>query len=253
MNNVSYRIYPTLLDSFQDLLDSDIIYERYWGYSENPPLSLDEFRDKQFQGLIDKINRVPFESEAASKGTAFNEVIDCIVQHRNSKNASVKRVKDEYGKVLGLNATLNGSTFYFPVSLVREVAGYYKGALAQQYVQAILPTVFGDVLLYGYIDYVMPFCTHDLKTTGKYYVGKFKDHWQHRVYPYALLKNGCDVPDFEYNIVELGKTWYNTYTESYSFVKERDIPLLTRHCEDFIRFLNDNRSLITDKKIFNLQ
>lgn len=253
MNKVSYRIYPTLLDGYQDLLDSDIIYERYWGYSENPPLSLDEFREKQFQGLIDKINRVPFESEAASKGTAFNEVIDCIVQHRNSKNASVKRVKDEYGKVLGLNATLNGSTFYFPVSLVREVAGYYKGALAQQYVQAILPTVFGDVLLYGYIDYVMPFCTHDLKTTGKYYVGKFKDHWQHRVYPYALLKNGCDVPDFEYNIVELGKTWYNTYTESYSFAKERDIPLLTRHCEDFIRFLNDNRSLITDKKIFNLQ
>ena len=190
MNKVSYRIYPTLLDGYQDLLDSDIIYERYWGYSENPPLSIDEFREKQFQGLIDKINRVPFESEAASKGTAFNEVIDCIVQHRNSKNASVKRVKDEYGKVLGLNATLNGSTFYFPVSLVREVAGYYKGALAQQYVQAILPTVFGDVLLYGYIDYVMPFCTHDLKTTGKYYVGKFKDHWQHRVYPYALLKNG---------------------------------------------------------------
>ena len=108
MNKVSYRIYPTLLDGYQDLLDSDIIYERYWGYSENPHLSLDEFREKQFQGLIDKINRVPFESEAASKGTAFNEVIDCMVQHRNSKNVSVKRVKDEYGKVLGLNATLNG-------------------------------------------------------------------------------------------------------------------------------------------------
>ena len=67
------------------------------------------------------------------------------------------------------------------------------------------------------------------------------------------MKNGCNVPDFEYNVVELGKTCYRTYTESYSFVAERDIPKLTQHCEDFIRFLQTNRDLITDKKIFNLR
>ena len=39
-------------------------------------------------------------------------------------------------------------------------------------------------------------------------------------------------------------------TETYVFNPERDIPILTNHCEEFIRFLEENRELITDKKIF---
>ena len=250
---INYKLYPTLLDSFQNYIDSDVIWEKYWGFSENPPHTPEQFREQQFQSLIDRINRVPFESEAATRGTAFNEVIDCMVLHRNSDRVKVMKVRDESGKVAGLNATLNERTFYFPLALVREVADYYQGGLPQQYIQAVLPTIFGDVLLYGYIDYVLPFCTHDLKTTGQYAVGNYKNHWQHIVYPYALMKNGSNVPDFEYNIVEIGKTFYRTYTESYSFVAERDIPKLTQHCEDFIRFLQTNRSLIKDTKIFNLR
>ncbi len=252
MPKLEYKFYATLLDGFQSYINSDIIYDRYWGFSENPPHTMEEFRQKQFQSLIDRINRVSFDSEVADRGTAFNEVIDCMVLHKNSEKVKVLKVRGENGAVIGLNATYNGRTFYFPLTLCREVADYYKGALPQQYIQAILPTMFGDVLLYGYIDYVMPFCTHDLKTTGQYAVGNYKDHWQHIVYPYALMENGCNVPDFEYNVVELGKKTYSTYTESYSFVPERDIPRLTEHCEDFIRFLKANRELITDKKIFNL-
>lgn len=253
MKQVEYKFYATLLDGFQNYIDSDVIWERYWGYSENPPHTPEQFREQQFQSLIDRINRVPFESEAATRGTAFNEVIDCMILHRNSDKVKIVKVRDESGKITGLNASLNERTFYFPLALVREVADYYQGGLPQQYIQAVLPTIFGDVLLYGYIDYCMPFCTHDLKTTGQYAVGNYKNHWQHIVYPYALMKNGCNVPDFEYNVVELGKTYYRTYTESYSFVAERDIPRLTQHCEDFIRFLQTNRDLITDKKIFNLR
>lgn len=106
--------------------------------------------------------------------------------------------------------------------------------------------MFGDVLLYGYIDELLPMSVHDIKTTGSYYVGKFKDHWQHMIYPYCLMQNGNDVRSFEYNITD----FKSTYTESYTFVPERDIPIITDHCEEFIRFLNDNRDLITDKKIF---
>ena len=72
----NYRIYATLLDSYFNYLNSDVIYERYYGWSENPPYTEEEFRQKQFQELIDRINRRPFDSEAADKGTAFNEVID---------------------------------------------------------------------------------------------------------------------------------------------------------------------------------
>ena len=84
MEVVKFKFYATLLDAYQNYLDSDIIWSKYWGWSENPPHTPEEFKKIQFQSLIDKINRVPFDSEAADKGTAFNEVIDCMVLHRNS-------------------------------------------------------------------------------------------------------------------------------------------------------------------------
>lgn len=246
-----YRFYASLLDAFQQYLDSDIIWEKYWGYSETPPHTPEEFRKQQFQSLIDRINRVHYENEAVDRGTAFNEVIDCMVENRGTDKVKVEKLLNN-GIVAALNATYNNRTFCFPMPLVREVSDYYKGALTQQYVQAVLPTMFGDVLVYGFIDYVLPFLICDLKTTGRYSVGDFKNHWQHIVYPYAMMENGSKVFDFEYNVVEFGKSDYNTYTESYSFVPERDVPKLTQHCEDFIRFLQQNRELITDKKIFNL-
>lgn len=267
----NYRIYATLLDSFFNYLNSNIIYERYYGWSENPPCTEEEFQQKQFQELIDRINRKPFDSEAADKGTAFNEVIDCMIENRKSETVQVEKVYkairegacDETGKplyydevqtneVIALKATYNNRAFIFPISLCREFANYYKGALTQQRVETILPTAYGNVLVYGVIDELMPTSVHDIKTTGSYTVGKFKDHHQHLVYPYALMQNGSDVRTFEYNIVEFNKGGYvvDTYTETYVFNPERDIPILTNHCEEFIRFLEENRKLITDTKIF---
>lgn len=156
---------------------------------------------------------------------------------------SIERTEDN----LFYRATYNERNFFFPISLCREFANYFKGALTQQRVEAVLPTAFGDVLLYGYIDELMPTTVHDIKTTGRYSAFKFKDHFQHLVYPYCLMQYGSDVRTFEYNITDFKET----YTESYTFVPERDIPVLTSHCEDFIRFLEENRHLITDKKIFN--
>lgn len=246
IRQLKYKFYATLLDAFTSYLKSDVIWGKYWGFSENPPHTPDEFKDLQFQHLIDTINRVPFDSEAADKGTAFNEVVDCLIEHRKSDKVTVEKIPSDDGTTVGLRATYNNRQFVFPVSLCREFANYYKGALTQQRVEAILPTCFGDILLYGYIDELMPMSVHDIKTTGSYFVGKFKDHWQHLVYPYCLLQNGSDVRLFEYNVTD----FRNTYTESYTFVPERDIPILTAHCEDFVRFLNDNRGLITDKKVF---
>lgn len=236
-----FKFYATLLDAFSNYLRSDAIYERYWGFSENPPHTPEEFKEQQFQSLIDTINRVPFDSEAADRGTCFNEIVDALIENRKPNGVEVERVDGVLYR-----ASYNERTFDFPIALCLEFANYYKGALTQQRVEAILPTCFGEVLVYGVIDELMPLSIHDIKTTGSYYVGKFKDHWQHIVYPYCLMRNGGDVRLFEYNITD----FKNTYTESYTFVPERDIPILTDHCEEFIRFLNDNRDLITDKKIF---
>lgn len=236
-----FKFYATLLDAFSNYLRSDAIYEKYWGFSENPPHTPEEFKEQQFQSLIDTINRIPFDSEAADRGTCFNEIVDALIENRKPNGVEVERVDGVLYR-----ASYNERTFDFPIALCLEFANYYKGALTQQRVEAILPTCFGEVLVYGVIDELMPLSIHDIKTTGNYYVGKFKDHWQHIVYPYCLMRNGGDVRLFEYNITD----FKNTYTESYTFVPERDIPILTDHCEEFIRFLNDNRDLITDKKIF---
>lgn len=271
MSKISYKLYPTLLDSYQNYIDSDKIYQKYYAFSDNPPCNEDEFREQQLQSLIDRINRVPFDSEKADRGTCFGEIIDCMVENRKSETVQVEKIYkviregacDETGKplyydevqtneVIGLKATYNNRVFTFPISLFREFAGYFKGALTQQRVEAILPTAYGNVLVYGVIDELMPTSVHDIKTTGSYTVGKFKDHHQHLVYPYALMKNGSIVRTFEYNIVEFNKGSYvvDTYTETYVFNPERDIPILTNHCEEFIRFLEENRELINDKKIF---
>ena len=259
----NYKIYATLLDTFWGYLNSDVIWDKYWGWSETPPHTPEEFHEQQFQELIDRINRKPFDSEAADKGTVLNEIIDCMIEKRKSETVRVEKVYiDEfghetndcvYGGILNkLKATYNKREFTFPISLCKELADYYKGGLTQQRVEAILPTAYGNVLVYGLIDYLMPTTVNDLKTTGSYTVGKFKDHHQHLVYPYALMQNGSDVRTFEYNIVEFNKGGYvvDTYTETYVFNPERDIPILTNHCEEFIRFLEENRELITDKKIF---
>ncbi|WP_192913668.1 HNH endonuclease [Bacteroides uniformis] len=271
MSKISYKLYPTLLDSYQNYIDSDKIYQKYYAFSDNPPCNEDEFREQQLQSLIDRINRVPFDSEKADRGTCFGKIIDCMVENRKSETVQVEKIYkviregacDETGKplyydevqtneVIGLKATYNNRVFTFPISLCREFAGYFKGALTQQRVEAILPTAYGNVLVYGVIDELMPTSVHDIKTTGSYTVGKFKDHHQHLVYPYALMKNGSIVRTFEYNIVEFNKGSYvvDTYTEIYVFNPERDIPILTNHCEEFIRFLEENRELINDKKIF---
>ena len=165
---VDYKVYATLLDSFMDYQDSDAIYDKYWGWSEKPPHTPEEFHQLQFQELIDKINRVPFDSEKADKGTAFNEVVDCMIEHRKSEKVEIKKVELN-GIVIGVNALYNNREFFFDINLCREFANYYKGALTQQYVEAVIHTSKGDALIYGYIDELLPTSVHDIKTTSQYY------------------------------------------------------------------------------------
>ena len=246
---VDYKVYATLLDSFMDYQDSDAIYDKYWGWSDNPPHTPEEFHQVQFQGLIDKINRVPFDSEKADKGTAFNEVVDCMIEHRKSEKVKVEKVIVD-NHVTAIYSVYNNRSFSFDINLLREFADYYKGALTQQYVETVIHTSKGNVLIYGYIDELMPTSVHDIKTTSQYYVGKFKNHSQHLVYPYCLIQSGNDIKTFEYNVATIGVNGYQTYTETYVFNPERDIPILTQRIEDLIQFVEDNRHLITDKKIF---
>ena len=248
---LNYLFYATLLDAYQDYLSSDKIYQEYWGFSENPPFSEEEFHEQKRLGLIDRINRVPFDSEKADRGTAFNEIVDCLILGTGSKKMAISSDRDS-GTI---TAIYNNRTFTFPISVCKEFSDYYKGAVPQVYAEAVLPTKYGDVKLYGYLDELMPTSVHDIKSTGGYSVGKFKDHWQHIVYPYCLNATGNNVQDFEYNILLINERvsgdTYETFTEHYAYVAERDIPKLTKHAESLIEFIEAHRDLITDLKIFN--
>jgi hypothetical protein len=246
-----YLIYATLCDAFHDYRDSDKIYSEYWGFSENPPFSEEEFHEKKRLELIDRINRVPFDSEKADRGTAFNEIVDCMILNKKSEKMQMKSFKQEGVVAVAFNNRL----FDFPIAVCQEFAAYCKGAIPQVYAEAVLPTKYGDVLLYGYIDELLPLCVHDIKTTGKYTAGKFKSHWQHIVYPYCLNQSGNHVSDFEYNVLLIneraGGNTYKTFTEHYAYVPERDVPLLTGQVESLIEFIEAHRDLISDKKIFH--
>ena len=245
-----YLLYATLLDAYTAYASSGELYRQYWGFSEDPALSEDEFEEKQRLSLIDRINRVPMkweDSEAADRGTAFNEAVDCIILNRKSEKMDMFSDRDT-GVI---RAAYNSRTFVFPISLCREFAGYFSGGLPQVRTEAILPCRYGDVLLYGYIDELMPASVHDIKTTSKYSAGKFRRNWQHIVYPYCLNESGNRVSDFEYNIAVIKGDKYETFTEHYAYVPERDIPRLTECVEGLIEFIEANRDLITDRKIFN--
>jgi hypothetical protein len=245
---IRYNIYATLLDGFQDYLNSSEIYQEYWGFSENPSKTEEEFETEQFQGLIDRINRVPFDSEAADKGTAFNEVIDCIIEHRKSEKMELS--KDEFS----INVVYKERQFSFPLQQTQSFASQYKGAVCQLFTSGTLTTKYGDVCLYGYIDELMPLSAHDIKTTSKYKAFKFRNGWQKIVYPFCLQSQGSDVSDFFYDVVRFkdNQNNFDTFREFYAYCPKRDIKLLTDHVERLIEFVELNRCLITDLKIFNL-
>ena len=276
---------PSLLDAFQQYLDSEQLYEKFYGRTEEPSLTYQEYEEKQFKELIDKINRVPFESEAADKGSCLNEVIDCIVLgvkstrediEISSKTHYLKRdvsglVDPADGKVIGgdvdeylipcphIEAKKGDNVFMFDIPFCKRIGEYFKDSLCQIYVEAPIETKYGTVLLYGYPDYVRGDMVYDLKTTSKYEFGKYSKYWQQHVYPYALIESGqcTNISAFEFSAFLMkGGTSKNPliygdfYPEVYTYSHQRSKEALRGICERFHEFLINNQSLIQDEKIF---
>lgn len=293
----NYRFYPTLLDKFQTFLDTtaeDYFYQDEDGkWHKNYSEAEDAFHYSQEevdallkQELLDAINRVPHEpSEPASKGTALNEIVDCIIHNRKSdnKNIIIKSLKgidvkrefgctDEVGKpvyydywfehikVPCIFAEIDGFSFYFDKDFCKSIAEYFKGSLSQVFTSATIDTEFGEVELYGYIDELRENKVFDLKTTSRYEFGKYSKYWQRHIYPYTLVESGActEINSFEFTAYALKGGTSRTplitgvqYAEVYQYNHEQSKMLLKNICERFCQFLEDNRDLITNKKIFN--
>lgn len=246
--NPQYNIYPSLLDTFQGYLDSSEIYQQFWGFSENPSMTESEFESKQFDDLINKINRIPFESEAADKGTAFNIAADYLILGHIDEKIDDYNVKDDI-----VSFTYKNVKYGFKLDLFERLNQIYQHSAAQIFVIGQLETSKGIVNLYGYADFLTPNAWHDLKTTGKYKTGKFQKSWQRVVYPFCGLQMGYDIKDFQFDVMLWTKDGAEYYSEYYRYIPDVDIPRLMDICERFIDFLETNRSKITDLKIFNQQ
>ena len=76
----------------------------------------------QYQAVLDRINRVPFDSDAADRGTCFNEIIDCIVERRKSDKMELLSTDTT------IKAKYKEKEFIFVRSQILDTAKVYKSA-----------------------------------------------------------------------------------------------------------------------------
>ena len=304
-----YAFSPSLLDAFQRMVDTkaeDYFYQDETGAwhlnwndaEETLHFSEEEVDELLKQEFIDKVNKKPEPpSEAACKGTAFNEIVDCLILRRKpAKGFVIKTIRsgedlykarvaklsyeadelgwdvmpeslnpqdsnDQFAKI-GISfiyAALDGFEFFFDKDFCLEASEYFKGSIAQYYTKANIETTKGVVELHGYIDYLRQDRLFDAKTTKRYTFGDFQKKWQRYTYPYTLIASGMmnEVNSFEFTIYVLkGGTKTSPvisgtqYKEVYTYDHEQARMMLVDQCERVIEFLENNRSLITNMKVF---
>lgn len=261
MQKPNYRFSPSLLNSYSDFLNAEKLYDQFYGFAEDPSVTLEEFEKKLEQELLDSVNRVDKGPiEAADRGTCANEAIDCILEHRAPKDGVfLQTVRDPDGEPQSILAKMNGFTFNFDAGLIMQLAVYFRGSTCQHRCEATINTAYGPVILYGDADYIRRDVVYDLKTTGKYSYGKFSDGWQKDLYPWCLIESGelNEVSGFEYTVALLKETkkdplisgdifreWYD-YDHASAGVRLRSI------AESFISWIELHRSEIHHDRIFN--
>lgn len=277
--NVKYRFTPSLLNSFQRYLDSDIDADDFMNIDRETGeqrLTADEIAASRERELLDSINHVEsVPSESADKGTCFNEIIDCMLLNRKSTRDDVQIdvvYVDEKGNTFGqpnapeatgetvkaLRAKMDDFVFLYDIETCKQVAAYFAGSVPQQYCSAVISTCYGDVELYGYIDYIQRDMVKDMKTTTRYAFGKYENGWQKDVYPYCLIESG-DMPDvsaFEYTVYVWSGGSSRTplltakqYKEEYTYNHAKTTARLRQMCERFIEWVELHRDEITYKKL----
>lgn len=204
-----YNIYPTLIDSFG-------WYKR-----------LDKEDGKE--EFLNKVNRVPVEkTDAMLRGMAFEDAVNYWARIGKTPPGPVK--------VHDLEVA--------PALIGRFATGFEK-ALRQVFVEVTLPTRYGDVRLYGFVDDILADAAYDTKTTKDYDLGKYRNNFQHPTYLEALRANGSGIRRFIYRITD-----FEDYFEEEYVYRPEDTQRLVGECEHLIEFLEANRPAIVDRKIF---
>lgn len=199
-----FKIYPSLLDAYQ------------WYASSEKEEAEDEF--------INKINRVPFSSKEADRGTWVNKIIDLALD--GEKEFDIKCLDGAYN----------------------EIATYLKGSIIQGYTSTQIEIDGKIIELYGYYDYLQYDKVIDLKTTKSYDLGKYKNSMQLHFYPVSLIDNGFEINEFEFLVYDFKDVYIEPYKVDYNYSKS----MLIESVRNLINFIESRKHLITDKKIFGI-
>lgn len=202
-NKHNFYVSPTTIDSF-------LWYEKM-GKPED-----------KFNELINKINKVPIEyPESAKKGVAMEDVVNL--------NISGQKIYNKDG-------------FKFDPVLVDKIANKLKNNIGtQKWIEKIVPFKHGLFRVGGFLDYDYKDISVDLKTTGRYSLGKFKDNQQHRAY--GLIEP--HKKEFTYLVTD----FENMYIEPYKNKTEYHDEFI-HNVEGFWEFVQENKNIITDTRIF---
>ena len=260
MSSPRFRFTPSILQSWSDYVNSDRLWEKFYGSKEDPSVTMEEFQEKKERELWDAINRIDRGPiEAADRGTCLNEIIDMIIEGRPVEKPGMEtaRLTWEDGSFAGVRAMMNGFVFDFGADLVLRLSEYFAGSTCQYRTEAVLETSLGPVILYGDIDYINRDKVFDMKSTEKYEYGKYSEGWQKYLYPYCLIESGemTRVSEFEYTVAELRRKNNlisgDIYRERYDYSHEMAKVRLRGVCESFMAYLDMHRDSIEHKRILN--
>lgn len=279
-HDAKYYFAPTLLDGFVNYLHAERNWDKFYGDMDEDNekyVALSDYEQKVYEELIDKINRTSHEpSEAASRGTAWNDVVDTLIHNKKCGRTEMSRIYGTDNNVIGIKACVDGFEFDFDINFCNEAAVYFgkmiktqdgviingnpsDQCLSQVLVESDIDTIYGKVNLYGFIDEMRMDKVYDIKTTSRYEFGKYADYNQRFVYPYCLINSGMVeyIHQFEFTsyVLKGGNSRQPLITGTrYAEVYDYDHEAATRHikhiCERFIEFIEANRDKITDKNIF---
>ncbi len=137
-------------------------------------------------------------------------------------------------------AVMSDISSEFDINIIQKV----REMLPQKHVaQKKVSFVFEDIYFYGFADVVGDKKVIDIKTTSSYSLEKYAHNFQ-MLYLYALKDMGCQ--EMQYIIYDFNQVHVENYAlQTYDFE-----PLL-KGMKEFCLFLEENRALITDKKIFS--
>ncbi|CCH54052.1 hypothetical protein BN8_03192 [Fibrisoma limi BUZ 3] len=163
------------------------------------------------QALIDTINRVPTPTtEAQERGISFEEA---VVKGENEDR--------------------------FDPEILRKVRKLLPRPIVDT--QVYCQWEIDDVLFYGYVDLIGKFKAVDIKTTASYQANRYVHNHQN-LYLHALKRRGIKL--MEYVITDFTDVYVESYALTHPIEKQIEEIRL------FKAFLEEHRSLITDKKIF---